>query len=444
MSLEKSVAFPLKNNKSIINAWCSYDWANSVYSLTVTSTIFPVYYSAVTREAFGGEIVNFLGWTVKNTVLYSYAISFSFLVIVFLSPILSGIADYSGRKKRFMQIFTYLGAFSCLGLFFFTGPNIVLGLSFSVLASIGYAGSLVFYNAFLPEIATVDKMDKISAKGFSMGYIGSVVLLLVNLVMITYSESFGFPSKSAATQFSFLTVGVWWMAFAQIAFFHLKDHPFSEKKPVPELLSKGLRELKSVLRAVRGYKTLPKFLLAFLFYSVGVQTIMLLAPLFGESVIRLSGEKLILTVLILQIVAIFGSYFFAFIAAKWGNKLSILIMIVVWIGICIAAYNLQTEMQFFIMAGFVGIVMGGIQAISRSTYSKMIPQGTEDTASYFSLYDVTEKVAIVVGTFSYGLIEQLTKDMRYSALSLSLFFLVGLIILTFTKMPHHKGALIVE
>lgn len=433
-----------KNRKSTINAWCSYDWANSVYSLTITSTIFPVYYSAVSREAFGGEIVNFLGWSVKNTVLYSYAISLSFLVIVFLSPILSGIADFSGRKKLFMQFFTYVGAISCLGLYFFTGKNIVLGLSFSVLASIGYAGALVFYNAFLPEISTPEKMDKVSAKGFSMGYIGSVILLIISLVMITFYEDIGFSTKSEATRFSFLMVGVWWIAFAQIAFFHLKDYPLHEKKKISVWLTKGIKELKKVLKEVRRYTTLPKYLLAFLFYSVGVQTVMLLAPLFGESVIRLSGEKLITTVLLLQLVAILGSYLFAYISKIWGNKISLLSMIVIWIGICVAAYNLQTETQFFIMAAFVGVVMGGIQAISRSTYAKLIPQDTEDTASYFSLYDVSEKVSIVVGTFSFGLIEQLTNNMRYSALALSFFFLVGLIILTFTKMPHHKGRLLIK
>ncbi len=433
-----------KNHKATVNAWCSYDWANSVYNLTITSTIFPVYYSAVTRDAFGGEMVRFLGWSVKNTVLYSYAISFSFLVIVFLSPVLSGIADYSGRKKLFMQCFTYLGAISCLGLYLFTGPNIELGISFSVMASIGYAGALVFYNAFLPEIATPERMDKISAKGFSMGYIGSVILLIISLVMITYYDALGFNSTSSATRFSFLMVGVWWMAFAQIAFVYLKDFPIKEKKSPSVLLTKGIKELKSVLKEVRKYANMPKYLLAFLFYSVGVQTVMLLAPLFGEAVIRLTGEKLIMTVLLLQLVAILGSYVFAYIARRWGNKLALLVMIVIWIGICVAAYLIQNELQFFIMAGFVGIVMGGIQAISRSTYAKLIPQETEDTASYFSLYDVTEKISIVVGTFSFGLVEHITGDMRNSAIALSFFFLVGLAILAATKMPHHKGRLIIQ
>ncbi len=343
-----------------------------------------------------------------------------------------------------MQCFTYLGAFSCLGLYLFTGPNIELGIFFSIVASIGYAGALVFYNAFLPEIATPERMDKISARGFSMGYIGSVILLIVNLGMITYYDSLGFSSTSSATRFSFLMVGVWWMAFAQIAFFHLKDYPIKGKKSPFVLLTKGVRELKSVLKEVRKYSNMPKYLLAFLFYSVGVQTVMLLAPLFGESVLRLSGEKLIMTILLLQIVAILGSYIFANIAKRRGNKAALLIMIVIWVGICVAAYYIQTELQFFVMAGCVGVVMGGIQAISRSTYAKLIPQEAEDTASYFSLYDVTEKVSIVVGTFSFGLIEQITGDMRNSAMALSFFFLAGLFILLYTKMPHHKGRLIIQ
>lgn len=424
-----------KNKPAVLNAWASYDWANSVYNLTITSTIFPVYYSAVTREAFGGEQVAFLGWTVKNTILYSYAISFSFLVIVFLSPILSGIADYSGRKKLFMQFFTYVGAASCIALYFFTGPNVTHGILFSIMASIGYAGALVFYNAYLPEIATRDRMDNISARGFSMGYLGSVILLIVNLLMIAQYEAFGFADKGTATRFSFLIVGVWWVLFAQIAFYYLKDYPLREKKVLGELLTKGARELRNVLRTVRGHSATPRYLLAFLFYSMGVQTVMLLAPLFGEAVIRLSGEKLIMTVLLLQLVGIGGSYLFAYVSTRWGNKLAIMIMLVIWIGICLAAYNLQTEMQFFIMAGFVGIVMGGIQAISRSTYSKMIPHDTEDTASYFSLYDVTEKVSIVIGTFSFGLIEQLTGNMRNSAVALIFFFAVGMAILSFTRLP---------
>lgn len=424
-----------KNDRSTINAWCSYDWANSVYNLTVTTTLFPVYYSAVTQEAFGGEVVLFFGLQLKNTVLYSYAISFSFFLIVILSPLLSGIADYCGRKKFFMQVFTYLGSLSCVGLFFFKGDNLGFGIACSVFASVGYAGSLVFYNGFLPEITDADNADRVSAKGFSWGYTGSVILLLANLVMIGQFEFFGFDSKTAATRFSFLLVGCWWMGFAQIAFRFLQDKP-TGKVIDRALLSKGFHELRKVISRVTGQHQTARFLLAFFFYSMGVQTVILLAPLFGESVIGLPGEKLIVTVLMLQIVAILGSIGFAFIAQRRENKLALAIMLSIWICICIAAYLLRSEVQFFIMAGFLGLVLGGTQAISRSTYSKLIPGNTHDTASYFSLYDVTEKIAIVVGTLSYGLIEQATGSMRNSSLAMILFFVLGLITLLSTKLKR--------
>jgi MFS transporter, UMF1 family len=424
-----------KNDPRLINAWCSYDWANSVYNLTVTTTLFPVYYSAATRESFGGDIVSFLGWKLPNTVLYSYAISFSFFVIVLLSPILSGIADYSGRKKIFMQFFTYLGSLSCIGLYFFRGDNLVYGITCAVLASIGYAGALVFYNSFLPQITTTDNMDRVSAKGFSMGYLGSVILLVVNLVIINQYERFGFSGAGEATRFAFLMVGVWWMGFAQIAFYFLRDHPLQQETR-GNILLKGFQELKLVLNKVRKAQSMPRYLLSFFFYSMGVQTVILLAPLFGESVIGLPAEKLILTVLLLQIVAIGGSMLFAGVARRNGNKAALAIMLFIWIAICTGAFFLRSELQFFIMAGFVGLVLGGTQAISRSTWSKLIPVDSPDTASYFSLYDVSEKAAIVLGTMAYGFIEQLTGDMRNSSLAMIAFFALGLLALARTHLPY--------
>lgn len=435
---ETNPAIFTKNNPRTLRAWTYYDWANSVYNLVITSTIFPVYYSAVTRTAFGGETVQFLGVSVRNTVLYSYVISFSFLLVVILSPLLSGIADYSGSKKRFMQFFTYLGATACVGLYFFTGENLVYGLSCAVLASVGYAGALVFYNAFLPEIASADRMDALSARGFAMGYIGSVVLLIINLLTITFYDSVGFPAGDAgklqATRTAFLVVGVWWVGFAQITFARLQDRPVKQRMTT-DVFTRGFAELRGVLHKVVAEGIVFTFLLAFFFYSMGLQTVMLLAPLFGEAVIGLSGEKLILTVLILQMVAIGGSFLFASIARRRGNKASLTVAVLIWIGICLAAYVLTTEIQFYLLAAFVGLVMGGTQAISRSTYAKLIPASTTDTASYFSLYDVSEKIAIVLGTFSYGLIEQLTGSMRNSSLGLIVFFAAGLFFLLRARLP---------
>jgi UMF1 family MFS transporter len=284
-----------KDDKRLVNAWASFDWANSVYNLIVTTAIFPVYYLSASREAFGGEMLEFFGLSIKNSVLYSYAITFSFLLIVILAPVLSGIADYGGVKKRFMQFFTYLGALSCIGLYFFTGENIEYGIACSVFASVGYAGSLVFYNAFLPEVASRDKMDKISARGFAMGYIGSVILLLVNLALFLKFNTFGFEDAGAATRFGFLLVGAWWIIFAQIAFLYLKDNP-TGKKFTTEILSKGIDELKKVYQTVSHKKVMKRFLASFFIFSMGVQTVMLLAPLFAENEVHLGTDEIIILV----------------------------------------------------------------------------------------------------------------------------------------------------
>lgn len=425
-----------KNNKRLINAWASFDWSNSVYNLIVTTAIFPIYYLSTTKEAFGGEMVRFFGISIKNSALYSYAIAFSFLVIVFLAPVLSGIADYSGKKKRFMQFFTYVGSAACIGLYFFTGENIEYGIACSVLASIGFAGSLVFYNAFLPEVASKDKMDSVSARGFAMGYIGSVLLLIVNLLLFLKYEAFGFEGGGSATRFGFILVGLWWMGFAQIAFYYLKDGA-TGKKITGEILGKGMRELKKVYAVVREKIVMKRFLTSFFLYSMGVQTVMLLAPLFAEKEVGMSADELILVVLILQLVAIGGAYFFAWTSKLRGNGFAIGSSLLVWIFICIAGYFLHDKVSFYALAAMLGFVMGGVQAISRSTYSKLIPAETQDTASFFSFYDITEKLAIVIGSFSYGFIDQVTGSMRNSMVFMATFFIAGFILLQFANLKRN-------
>ncbi len=425
-----------KNNARLINAWASFDWSNSVYNLIVTTAIFPIYYLSTTQTAFGGDTVQFFGIQVVNSVLYSYAISFSFLVIVFLAPVLSGIADFSGRKKRFMQFFTYLGSLSCIGLYFFTGENVEYGIACAIFASIGFAGSLVFYNAFLPEIATEDKMDRVSARGFAMGYTGSIILLVINLVLFMKSDLFGFENGAAATRFGFILVGLWWMGFAQIAFFYLEDR--ATGKPITlGILGNGLKELKKVYRVVKDKKVMLRFLTAFFIYSMGVQTVMLLAPLFGDKVVGITGNEMIIVVLILQILAIAGAYFFALISKFKGNGFAIGTTLIIWIIVCVAGYFLKEKASFYSLAGLLGFVMGGVQSISRSTYSKLIPEGTKDTASFFSFYDITEKLAIVIGSFSYGLIDMITGNMRNSMIFMSLFFVGGFIVLQFAKLKKN-------
>ena len=427
-----------KNNPKLINAWASFDWANSVYNLIVTTAIFPIYYLGTTQEAFGGEMVEFFNMSIKNSVLYSYAISFSFLVIVFISPILSGIADYGGLKKKFMQFFTYLGSMACIGLYFFTGENVEYGIACSVTASIGFAGSLVFYNGFLPEVASKDKMDSVSARGFAMGYVGSVILLIINLVLYQKFEVFGFENGSSATRFGFILVGVWWLGFSQIAFYYLKDSN-SRKSITLKILGNGVNELKKVWEVVKNKKVMKRYLYSFFLFSMGVQTVMLLAPLFADKEIGMGADEMIYIVLILQILAIGGAFFFAWLSKLRGNGFAISSTLLIWIFICISGYFMQDKISFYTLAAFLGFVMGGIQSMSRSTYSKLIPNEAKDTASYFSFYDITEKLAIVIGSLSYGFIDQVTGSMRYSMVFMSLFFISGFIVLQVTNLKKNMA-----
>jgi UMF1 family MFS transporter len=413
-----------------------YDWANPVYSLTITSAIFPVYYTNVTQTEGFGDVVNFFGFDIINSVLYSYALSFSFLMVALMLPLLSGIADYGGKKKGFMKFFAYMGGLSCIGLFFFTGENIELGIILSVTASIGYSGSLVFYNSYLPEIVSPDRLDAVSARGFSFGYIGSVFLLILNLVMVTIPETFGMTDGGQAARISFLTVGIWWIGFSQITFARLPKN-IHKRTSEGSYITKGYEEIRKVISSLKSLPDLKKYLLSFFFYNTGVQTVMYLAVLFGSKELTdMSDSELILTLLIIQIVAIAGSMLFAKLSTKKGNKYALVTLILIWICVCLAAFLVYNKYEFFALAFVVGMVMGGIQALSRATYSKLIPSGSVDTASYFSFYDVTYNVSIVVGTFAYGFVEYLTGSMRNSSLTLGFFFLVGLIILRSVTIPR--------
>jgi UMF1 family MFS transporter len=412
------------NNKRITNAWCMYDWANSVYSLTIITAVFPMYYEAVTDTQ-----VSFFGFTLPNTALYSYALSCSFLLTALILPLLTGIADYSGRKKSFLKAFAYLGALSCAGLFLFEGANIEYGMLMVVLASVGYSGSLVFYDAYLPEIATADQYDRLSARGYSFGYIGSVILLIVNLIVIEMPGIFGLEEgTSLPARISFITVAVWWAAFAQIPFKRLPSNVYNRKAD-GRYITRGYAEIRKVYKSLKQLPDLKRYLLAFLFYNAGVQAVMYLATLFGSKELELEAGALIMTVLIIQLVAIGGAYLFARISKKKGNVYSLSIMIIIWVVVCVAAYFVQSQNQFFALAFVVGMIMGGIQSLSRATYSKLIPENTIDHASYFSFYDVTYNVSLVIGTFAYGLVDHLTDSMRNSALALAVFFLVGIMLL---------------
>ena len=429
----------MKGDPKIIRSWCMYDWANSVYNLVINTSIFPIYYTSITANETTGDKVSFFGFEIVNSVLYSYALSFSYLLSAMILPLLSGIADYTGKKMTFLKIFTFLGAFSCMGMFLFTKGNIEWGIFCVIFASLGYSSSLVFYDAYLPEIASPEETDRVSARGYAFGYLGSALMLIMSLVLITFYETFGFENSGQATRIVFLLVGIWWIGFAQIPFRTLPVNVF-HKKPKGRILLNGYREIRSVFFKLKTLSNMKKYILAFLFFNMGVQTVMLLATLFGSKVLHLEAGQLIPILLIIQFVGIAGSLLFARLSDKKGNIFSLTFMIIIWIGICIYAFFITNVTQFYLIAVLVGLVMGGIQALSRATFSKLIPEDTEDHASYFSFFDVTFHISVVLGTFSYGLIEQITGSMRNSSLALGLFFLIGLVLLRFVKMPPYGKA----
>lgn len=411
-----------------------FDWANSAYNLVITSTIFPAYYTIITLTEENGDRVDFFGFSFINTALANYSLAFSYLVMVILLPVFSAIADYKKNKKTMMKGFTYMGAIACMGLYFFKLETLEWGIICSSLAAMGYIGGVLFNNSYLPEIATVDQQDRVSAKGFAYGYVGSVILQLICFLFLLKPEWFGIEDASFPVRFSFLLVGLWWIIFSQIPFRRLPTTPKNTDKLNHRILKKGFQELQKVWKQINTLPSLKAFLGAFFFYAMGVQTIMLVAAAFGEKVLRLGASKLIITILIIQLVAIAGAYLMAWLANKIGNINVLMIVVGLWIVVCISAFYIASELQFYVLAILVGLVMGGTQSISRSTFSKLVPQDTEDTTSFFSFYDVTEKLAIVLGLFSFGFIEEITQNIRLSALFLGVFFLIGLILLI--RMPR--------
>lgn len=424
-----------KGDKKLINAWAFYDWANSVYSLVIATAVFPIYYDAVTSNNKG--IVRFLGTDFNNSTLLSYSLSFSFLIVAILSPILSGIADYTGNKKRFLQFFCYLGSLSVLSLFFFKGQDTLwIGILGTIFASVGFWGSIVFYNSYLPEIAHPEQHDRVSAKGFMFGYLGSLLLLGFSLTMVMKPEWFGIVDSSLPARISFLAVGIWWMGFAQVTFYYLPNNVF-HKKPEKDYIFKGFKELIVVLKKLSTQQSLKQFLTAFFLYSIGVQTVILLAGLFGKQELGIDTSKLIIIILLINLVAIVGAFVFSRISEKIGNIKTLQLAVLIWGGICVAAYMLDAkspniDLQFYVLGGTIGMVLGATQSLSRSTYSKLLPE-THDHATYFSFFDVTEKVAIVVGTFIFGFVSSITHSMRISFLILALFFVLGFIVLSLMK-----------
>lgn len=423
MSIPVHATLPTLNDPKVIRGWTMFDWANSSYSLVIAAAIFPPYFLSVVPDR-----ITIVGIETTNSALYSFAITAAYLVMALVSPGLSGIADYGGVKKNFLRFFTTLGALACASLFFFRLPGqFWYGTISFMLATIGFGGGLVFYNSYLPEIATPDKYDNISARGFSMGYIGSVILLLACLFIIQKFEWFGFTTKAEAVPVSFLLVGIWWFTFAQVTFRRMpSDQPLGNTS---HLIVKGFRELEKTWRKVKSHPVILRYLSSFFFYSAGAQTVLFIASAFADTELEMGTSELILLILILQLVGIVGAFLFARLSELYGNKVSLSITLFVWVSVCISAYFVTEKLSFYIVAAFFGMVMGGIQSMSRSTYSKLLPRNTDDHTSFFSFYDVLEKLAIILGTFSYGFLVHLTGSMRSSLLIIIAFFIIGFLLL---------------
>lgn len=426
-----------KNNKKTIWAWAMFDWANQAYNMVITSTIFPAYYVAITANKHTGDMVTFFGHQYVNTVLSNYILAVSYLLIVIMLPILTSIADYKGHKKLYLQLFTWMGSLACMGLFFFTMDTFEFSMICFGLASVGYCGGFVFYNSYLPQIATVDQQDAVSAKGFIYGFAGSIVVQVLCFIFVLFPQVFGITDDLAA-RISFLIVGFWWIGFSFIAFYLLPKGEPNAGSHKYNVFTGGFKELAKVWGKVKELPLLKRFLPAFFFYSVGVQTIMLVAANFGAKELRMPEESLISIILIIQVVAIIGATITAKMSAKFGNVKVLSTIVAVWCIICGGVYFITNAQQFYVAAVLVGIVMGGVQSLSRSTYSKYIPQNIPDTASYFSFYDVTEKLSIVVGLFTFGFVEAMTHEMRDSALVLDGFFAIGLLLLLSLMVAENR------
>jgi len=433
-----------KGNKKLLNAWAFYDWANSVYPLVISSAVFPIFYEALFSDR--GHYIHVFGTELKNSALISFVTAFAFLVVAFISPLLSGISDYVGNKKSFMQFFCYLGALSCMGLYWFSLNTIYISLLFYFLGLIGFWGSLVFYNSYLPDIAFPEQQDKVSAKGYSLGYIGSVILLIVNLGMILQPDFFGITGTKGeaamkAMRYSFVMVGIWWILFSQYTYYYLpKGNRNAERKVTKAVVFNGFKELKKVWKLLEDNIRLKKYLVSFFVFSMAVQTVMLIATYFGAQEIAWNSKSestigLIICILVIQLVAVIGAVLTSKASAKFGNIPTLIVINCFWVLLCIAAYFITLPLHFYIMAGLVGLVMGGIQSLSRSTYSKLLPE-TEDTASFFSFYDVSEKIGIVIGMCVYGIIDQITGSPRFAIVFLGVFFVVGVILLN--RVPKSK------
>lgn len=414
-----------KNQPRELFAWAMYDWANSVYSLAIATAIYPIYFGDVAPTLV--KITD--SFWLNKTSLYSYAISFAYILIVVLSPLLGGLADARGLKKRFLTTACVSGSAAVALMFFFTNETLLLGVILFVVASFFWAMSEIFYNSFLPDVATEDKFDALSARGYSLGYIGSSIQLIVALALIFAHEPLGITT-GMATRIAFIFTGVWWGGFGLWCLMRIKNRKANViQVSATNIFARGFQELYASFREIVKFRVLLLFLITFLIYDTAVQTVMYIATPFGKEEIKLDTQNLILVLLVIQFIAIPGALLFGKISEKLGNIFALRILVVLWIGICVIAYYITVPIQFYLLGALVGLVMGAVQSTSRAAYTKLIPEEHRGTASFFSFYSMVDKIAIVLGTLTFGLVNDYTGSMRLGILFLIVWLTLGLILL---------------
>lgn len=421
------------NNRREQVGWYFYDWANSAFYTTVVTVFLGPYLTGVAKAAAeslgeGNTVLHPFGITVYYGSFFPYVVALSVGLQMIFLPILGAIADSSHSKKQMLALFAYIGSFATMGLYFLNGTNYMLGGGFFVLANVSFGASIVFYNSFLPEIATAEERDRVSSVGWAIGYLGGGLLLALNLYLFSKAESFGL-STSEAVRISLASSGAWWALFTLIPLATLRNRiPSRASTDGQRLLITGFKQLAHTIRSARRYPQTLLFLIAYLLYNDAIQAVIALASVFGSEELKLEQSTLVQVILMVQFAAFFGSLLFNWIAKYSGNKRAIIISLVIWTGVLIYAYALlQTKLQFFLLGAVIAIVLGGSQALSRSVYSLMIPKGQE--AEYFSLYEVSDKGTSWLAPLLFGVALQVTGNYRVAILSLVVFFIAGLILL---------------
>ena len=432
------VATTATNDRREQIGWCFYDWANSVFPTTVVLLLGP-YLTTITKAAADADgFVYPLGIPIAAGSFFPYMLALSVLLEVVILPVLGAIADYSQRRKQMLGLFAFVGAFLTLGLYFLQGSNYALGGLLFVFANVAFGASITFYNSFLLDVATPDQRDSVSSQGWALGYLGGGLLLAANLYLFTQAESFGI-TQGDAVRISFASAGLWWAVFTLIPLATIRNRRAVRQLPTGErFLTVGFRQLRQTLGKVGFYPQTILFLVAYLIYNDGIQAVVTLSSQFGQEELGLTLSTLTAAILVVQFVGIFGALFFGYLARVVGSRQAIMISLVIWTGVVVFAFGfLQTTVQFFILAAVIAVVLGGSQALSRSLFSLMIPRGQE--AEYFSVYEISDKGTSWLAPLFFGLAYQFTGSYRLAILSLIVFFVVGLALLS--RVSVQKAAL---